>query len=140
MVEIRVRYTGDLRCEATHVPSGQTLITDAPVDNQGKGESFSPTDLVATALGACMVTIMGIVAERHDWDLVGAEAVVEKSMLADPARRIGALTVVIRVPGEFDDKARAVLEKAALSCPVHKTLGSNVEMPVRFEWGVTVGA
>lgn len=139
MVEIKVRYTGDLRCEATHGPSGQTLITDAPVDNQGKGESFSPTDLVATALGACMVTIMGILAERHGWDLRGTEAAVEKVMAADP-RRISDLVVVIRVPGEFDDKARAALEKAALTCPVHRTLGSNVEMPVRFEWGAAAVA
>ena len=135
MVKVRVSYEGGLRCRATHGPSGAEVVTDAPVDNHGQGQSFSPTDLVATALGACMLTIMGIVAERHGWDLAGATVEVEKSMVADPDRRIGSLGVVIQVAGEHDAKARTVLERAALTCPVHRTLGANVDIPVRFVWG-----
>ena len=134
MVEIDIRYDGGLRCSATHVPSRAVLATDAPVDNQGRGESFSPTDLVATALGACMLTTMGIVAERHAWDLSGATVRVEKSMVADPARRIGSLAVRIRVEGAFDARARETLERTALTCPVHKSLSPAVAIPVDFEW------
>jgi putative redox protein len=137
MVHIRLRYEGGLSCRATHGPSGAELRTDAPVDNEGRGESFSPTDLVATALGSCMLTIMGIVARRHGWDLLGAEAVVEKSMVADPQRRIGKLEVVVRVEGDFSEKDRKLLENAALTGPVHHTLGEQVEKPVRFEWKAT---
>ncbi|MBI5434565.1 MAG: OsmC family protein [Planctomycetes bacterium] len=140
MVHIEVRYEGGLRCRAVHGPSGVELVTDAPVDNQGKGESFSPTDLCATALGACMLTIMGIVAERHGWDLRGTRVSVEKHMVSQPVRRIGKLEVVIRVPGEFEPAARAALEKAALTCPVHQSLDHAIEIPLRFEWGAAVGA
>lgn len=131
---IRIQYQGQLRTGARHLASGTDLLTDAPVDNQGKGESFSPTDLVATGLGSCMLTIMGIVAERHGWDLTRATAEVTKVMAADPVRRIARLEVTLRIPGEFDPKARAALERAALGCPVHATLGSSVEMPVNFVW------
>ena len=134
MVKIDVTYEGGLRTRAVHGPSGCELITDAPTDNHGKGESFSPTDLVAAALGSCMLTIMGIAADKHGWSLVGATASVEKGMVADPARRIGELAVVLRVPGDFDERARTVLERAAMGCPVHKTLGATVELPVRIEW------
>lgn len=138
MVRIEVRYEGGLRCEATHGPSGSRLLTDAPADNQGKGEAFSPTDLVATALATCVVTTMGIVAARHDWDLEGTQVSVDKEMVADPARRIGRLDVVVRVPGTFDEKARRALEAAAHGCPVHKSLGERVEAPLTFEWGAPV--
>ena len=134
MVKIDVSYDGGLRCQATHGPSGCRLLTDAPVDNQGKGESFSPTDLVATALATCMLTTMGIVAERHGWEMAGSTGSVEKAMVADPARRIGRLTVVLRIAGDHDAKTRAALERAALTCPVHKSLRPEVEIPVRIEW------
>lgn len=134
MPTIEISYEGQLRTQATHVQSSTQLITDAPTDNQGKGESFSPTDLIATGLGACMLTIMGIVADRHGWDLSSAKVSVNKVMAADPVRRIARLEVEIRIPGTFDDKARAALEKAALNCPVHATLGATVEMPVTFQW------
>lgn len=133
-VEITVTYEGGLRCEARHGPSGQILHTDAPVDNQGKGESFSPTDLVATALGTCMLTIMGIVAARHGIALEGASVKVEKHMVADPARRVGRLPIVLTVPGPLDDKQKKLLMNAAESCPVHKTLSSSVEMPITWNW------
>jgi len=135
MVQVDVVYEGGLRVRATHEPSGRELVTDAPLDNQGKGESFSPTDLVATALGTCMITIIGIVAERHGWEVVGATARVEKGMVADPVRRIGSLEVVITVPGDRSLKEQELLEKAAMTCPVHKSLSSEIEIPVRFEFG-----
>lgn len=134
MVKMSVEYRGDLRCVATHGPSGAQVATDAPLDNQGRGESFSPTDLVATALGACMLTILGIVARRHQWDLSGATVEVEKEMVNDPVRRIGSLSVVLRLPGEFDERAKRTLEQAALTCPVHRSLHPDLKIPVRFEW------
>ena len=137
MVQIHVLYEGELRCQATHGPSSTRLTTDAPVDNHGKGESFSPTDLVAAALGSCMVTIMGIAAERHGWDISGSDVRVTKHMVAEPRRRIGKLEVVIRVPHELDERARTTLERAALSCPVHGSLHPDMELPVRFEWTVS---
>jgi putative redox protein len=133
MVHIDITYEGGLRTRAVH-PSGTELITDAPVDNQGKGESFSPTDLLATSVGSCMLTIMGIVADRHEWGMQGATARVEKSMAADPKRRVSEVSVTITVPGTFDAKARTALERAAMTCPVHTTLGGRVELPVTFHW------
>jgi len=135
MVEIQIRYEGGLRTRAVHGPSRATLQTDAPLDNHGKGESFSPTDLVATALGSCMLTVMGIVAERHGWNIAGSEVRVVKGMLASPVRRIGKLEVELRMAGEHDARARETLERAALTCPVHQSLLPAIEIPVRFEWG-----
>jgi putative redox protein len=135
MVQIDIAYEGDLRCRARHVPSGTELFTDPPLDNQGRGESFSPTDLVASALGTCMLSIMAIVARRHAWDLSGASVRVEKSMIADPERRIGRLAVTIRVPAKLETAAREALQRAAMTCPVHRSLSSAVDIPVAFEWG-----
>ena len=134
MVRITTAYEGGLRCRATHGPSGTTLVTDAPVDNHGKGESFSPTDLVATALGACMMTIMGIVAERHSVDLRGMKVETTKEMTAAPPRRIASLRTTITVPLPADHPQRALLEQAALSCPVHGSLHPDVEAPIEFVW------
>jgi putative redox protein len=134
MVTIQVHYDGGLRCTSTHGPSKTKLLTDAPVDNMGKGESFSPTDLVATALGTCMLTTMAIMADRHAWKIEGSSATVVKHMVADPVRRIGKLEVSIRMHGEFDARARETLERTAHTCPVHKSLAPNVEIPVTFEW------
>lgn len=135
MVQIDITYQGDLRCQAKHGPSGTTLLTDAPVDNMGKGESFSPTDLLATALGTCMLTTMGIVAQRKNIDISGTRVSVTKEMVADPLRRIGRLTVTIHVPHDLNEDDRRRLEHAAHSCPVHKSLGAEVEQPVTFKWG-----
>jgi putative redox protein len=134
MVRIDVEYRGRLRCVSTHEPSGAELATDAPKDNQGEGASFSPTDLVATALATCVLTTMGIVASRHGWKLEGARATVEKTMVADPVRRIGKLALVVHMPAGLDEKARETLERTAHTCPVHKSLGANVEMPMTFVW------
>jgi putative redox protein len=135
MVEISVRYQGDLHCEATHGPSKTTLATDAPVDNQGKGESFSPTDLVATALGTCILTTMGILARRHDWNIVGATAHVTKEMVNSPIRRIGRLATTIHLPEGLSEKARQILENGAHTCPVHKSLHPEIEAPITFTYG-----
>lgn len=134
MVKIDIRYEGGLRCAATHGPSGQSLHTDAPVDNHGRGESFSPTDLVATALGTCMATIMGIAAERHQIDLRGMKIEVTKEMSADAPRRIAKLATTIKIPLPPDHPQRTLLENAALTCPVHKSLSAETAKPVDFEW------
>ena len=102
MVEMTLVYEGQLRCAATHGPSGTTLVTDAPVDNHGRGESFSPTDLLATALGSCMLTYVGLAATKHGWQLEGTRLTVKKEMVADPLRRIGRLSVEIRLPKPMD--------------------------------------
>lgn len=135
MVEQTFRYLGDLRVEAQHGPSQSVLVTDAPLDNQGRGESFSPTDLVGTALGTCMLTLMGIVARRRQLDLSGATARVTKEMSTNPPRRIARLTVEIHVPRQFSDDERARLEQAALTCPVHHSLHPDIEAPVTFRYG-----
>ena len=138
-VEIDIAYLGELRCEATHKPSGSKIHTDAPVDNHGKGESFSPTDLVATALGACMLTIMGIVAQRNNWDLSGTTVHVTKEMAAKPARRIGKLGVTITLPAgisaTFSQEDRQKIENAAHTCPVHHSLHPDVEKDIKFVFG-----
>ena len=136
-VHIDIEYLGGLRTSAKHGPSGNTLITDAPVDNHGKGEAFSPTDLAATSLGTCMVTVMGIYAERHGIDLRGTTVHVEKEMIQTPVRRIGRLAAEIRVPLPADHPQREALERAALTCPVHQSLHPDVEKPVTFVWGVS---
>src|SRR5271154_6030030 len=129
MVEIQIAYQGKLRCSATHVDSGATLLTDAPKDNMGRGESFSPTDLVATALGTCMLTIMGIAAQRMEVDLRGATASVTKEMSSAPPRRIARLAVTISVPGKLTDEQKQKLQNAAMTCPVHKSLHPDVAAP-----------
>jgi len=134
MVEITARYEGNLRCSLMHGPSGTVIETDAPVDNHGKGERFSPTDLVAAALPACMMTIIGIVAERHGLDVRGMTASVGKEMSAAPPRRISRLPVRIEIPLPADHPQRAMLENAAHTCPVHKSLGADVESPIEFVW------
>ncbi len=134
MVEIQIQYLGDLRCEAAHGPSEKTLLTDAPVDNCGRGESFSPTDLVATALGTCIVTTMGIFAQRHGIDLSGAKVTVQKEMTSVPTRRIARLASELILPLPPTHPHREALERAALTCPVHQSLHPDVEKPVSFVW------
>lgn len=133
-VSISIDYLGDLRCEATHGPSQTKFLTDAPVDNCGKGESFSPTDLVATALGTCMATTMGIFAQRHDIDLRGLRVSVIKEMTKEPPRRIARLTTELHFALPSTHPQRDALERAALTCPVHKSLHPDVELPVKFVW------
>lgn len=137
-VEIDIVYEGQLRCRATHGPSKTQLATDAPVDNHGRGESFSPTDLVATALGTCMTTLMGIVADRNKLDITGTTVHVVKEMVQEPVRRIGTLRVTIRVPAakgaQLTAEDRKKLETAALHCPVHKSLHPDIQTPIEFSY------
>jgi putative redox protein len=135
MVAIQLEYEGDLHCKAIHGPSGTELNTDAPKDNQGRGESFSPTDLVATALGSCMLTVMGIMARTLEIDIAGSTATVEKEMTTVAPRRIARLAVKIHVPQELSMETRQKLERAAHTCPVHKSLHPDVESPIEFVWG-----
>lgn len=132
MVEIEIRYDGDLRSTATHGPSGTSMITDAPVDNHGKGESFSPTDLLATALGTCMATYLGLAANKHAYDLVGTRIHVVKEMTANPLRRVGKLTVTITLPRAMDDKDMKILTNYVTTCPVRLSISDSIEVPVTF--------
>ena len=127
MATVETIYLGELRTEATHVQSGSKILTDAPTDNHGKGEAFSPTDLVAAALGSCMMTLMGV-------DIVGTRLSITKVMSADP-RRIGEIIIDIRFPGEMAPKARTVLERAAATCPVARSLHPDCKQTVRFHYG-----
>ena len=132
MTLIDSTYQGQLRCQSSHGPSGTLLETDAPTDNQGKGERFSPTDLVATALSTCMLTIMGIVAERHGWSLEGVTARVEKTMSSEAPRRIAKLTVWMELPADLEPQQRALLQRAAETCPVKVSLEGAI--PMELHW------
>jgi putative redox protein len=134
MVEISIKYTGELHCEATHAPSQATISTDAPTDNRGKGETFSPTDLVATALATCMSTTIGIATKDHNLDLRGLTVRVEKHMSKDAPRRIVALPSEVHIPLPADCPQRALIEGAAINCPVHKSLPPEIERPTTFFW------
>jgi uncharacterized OsmC-like protein len=134
MVKVDIKYTGDLHCDATHGPSQSKIATDAPTDNKGKGEAFSPTDLVATALGTCMSTIMGMKAEELGLDLRGMTVSVQKEMSKAAPRRIVGLPSEVHIPLPADCPQREVLEQAALNCPVHKSLPSEIKRPTKFFW------
>lgn len=134
MVKMTVNYQGSLRCEVTHGPSGQTFLTDAPVDNNGKGESASPTDLCAAALGSCMATIIGMQAESLGLDLYGMRIEVQKEMSTDSPRRIIQLSTEIWLPLELDAKQKRMVEQAAKTCPVHHSLSSEIDKPILFHW------
>ena len=135
-VDIDIVYEGSLACRAAHRPSGTALVTDAPVDNGGRGAAFSPTDLVATALGSCILTTMAIVAGRHGLDIAGARAHVVKEMVTQPVRRIGALRTTVTFPrdkaADLSPESRRRLEAAGRHCPVHGSLHPDVEAPIEF--------
>lgn len=134
MVRINLNYQGDLRCSATHSSSGNVIHTDAPLDNNGRGEGFSPTDLVAAAVGACMATVMGIVAERKQISLEGMNIEVRKHMSEDAPRRISRLEVDIHMPVPQGHPECKLLESAARSCPVHHSLNPDIEMIFNWKW------
>ena len=134
MTTVKAKYLGNLRVECEHLQSGTKMITDAPTDNHGKGESFSPTDLCASSLAACMMTIMGLYAQNAGIDVTGTEIEITKVMAADP-RRIGEVIVIFRMPARADtEKDKKSLERAAHTCPVHYSLGENVKQTIIFEW------
>lgn len=132
-----VTYLGDLRTESEHIQSGAKMLSDAPTDNQGKGEAFSPTDTVATALGTCMLTIAGIKARDHKLDIKGATALVKKFMAADP-RRISRIEISFTFPNSYDDKSRTIIERAAKTCPVRYSLHPEIEVQLEFSYGEQV--
>lgn len=132
-VGISGSYTGGLGVRARHGPSGTELTTAAPTDNRGDGSSFSPTDLVATALGTCILTVMGIAARDMGVELEGASFHLEKHMVADP-RRVGALPMVVRMPAGLTADQRQRLERVGTHCPVHRSLHPDVRTPIRFEY------
>ncbi|HRW74916.1 MAG: OsmC family protein [Lewinellaceae bacterium] len=130
-----VIYLGDLRTKATHLQSGDSIITDAPIDNQGKGEAFSPTDLCATSLASCILTIMGIKARDHQIDMSGTRATVLKTMVADPDRRIGRIDIDIYLPEKnWTVEDRSILTQAAASCPVCRSLSPALEIRKQLIW------
>ncbi len=128
-----VVYEGNLRTKGTHLRSGSSIITDAPLDNNGKGEAFSPTDTVAAALASCLLTIMGIYAERKSWDIDGAKAQVQKIMSSSP-RRIAGIKVEIEMPARLDQQARSMLERVARNCPVAKSLHPDLKQELVFRY------
>ena len=134
MVKIKTTYSGGLHCELTHEPSSSQIETDAPKDNLGKGERFSPTDLMGAALSSCILTTMAIVAERDGISLRGATAEVVKEMIATPSRRIGSLNVRVQMPVDIPEAAREKLERAAHACPVKKSLHPDIQADILFQY------
>jgi putative redox protein len=133
-IKISCEYLGDLRVRAAHGPSGTVLITDAPVDNQGKGESFSPTDLTATSLATCIMTILGIQAKGLNLDFRGLRVEVEKHMTAQPPRRIAKLEAMIQMPAGIAEELHDRLIRAANACPVKQSLHPDIEIVLTWNW------
>jgi putative redox protein len=126
-------YLGGLRTEAVHLRSGSKIVTDAPPDNNGRGEAFSPTDLLATALGCCMLTIMGIIAERNNIDIEGTKVGITKIMAANP-RRVSEVVVEINMPGNYSEKEKELLENAARTCPVACSIHPDIKQSLSFSY------
>ena len=131
MNTFKIKYLGNLRTSAIHVDSGSNISTDAPKDNHGLGETFSPTDMVCTALASCILTIMAIAVEKNDIDIKNTQAIVKKTMGNNP-RRIAKIEIDIRFPKEYDVKTKTILERAAYNCPVHHSLSESVEKKINF--------
>ena len=133
MATIETTYPGDLRTEATHLQSGNKLITDAPTDNQGRGEYFSPTDLVATALGSCMITVMGIAARTHNFNIDGTKLVITKIVTKEPPRRIDEIIIELPFPaGNYSEKEKNILEYVVKTCPVALSLHPEIKQRVNL--------
>lgn len=130
----KVIYNGDLRTTATHIKSGQTIITDAPVDNQGKGEAFSPTDLLSTSLASCLITVMGIMCQSHGINIDGAEVEVVKIMSANP-RKVSQIDITIKMPNiSYSAKDKKMLIHTAKTCPVSLSLHPDIDQNLKFIW------
>lgn len=134
MVEIKLSYEGDLHCSAVHTPSGNTLVTDAPLDNNGRGQAFSPTDLLATALGSCMATVIGILAKRKEIAVEGMAVTVRKFMSDDQPRRVKRLELDLQMPLPASHPDRKLLESAARGCPVHHSIHPDIEVVMNWLW------
>lgn len=135
MVEMMLVYEGGLHTTAAHGPSRAVIETDAPLDNQGKGEAFSPTDLLSASLASCMLTTMAIVGEREGWKLDGAQARIEKHMELEPRRRVGRIVVELEMPPGFSEEARARLEATARGCPVAASIHPDTHIDLTLRWG-----
>ena len=131
MNSFEIKYQGNLRTTATHLDSGSKISTDAPKDNHGLGETFSPTDMVCTALASCILTIMAIAVEKNGEDIKGAKAMVKKTMGINP-RRISKIDIELTFPRDYDERTKVILERAAHNCPVHHTLSDEVEKNINF--------
>ncbi len=129
----KITYLGDLRTSSIHLQSGTEIISDAPIDNNGKGEAFSPTDLVANALGSCMMTLMGIKSKDLNLDLIDSTIEVTKIMQSDP-RRISKIIIVLNMSISVDEKSKTILERAAMTCPVFLSLHPDIEKDIAFNW------
>ncbi len=136
MTEIDVFYEGNLHCRAKHGPSGSEIFTDAPKDNEGTGETFSPSDLVGASMGACVLTIMGIYARKKGIDLKGSRVHVEKEMVSKPHRKIGRIDLTIYLPAHVDEAHRAPLRRAAELCPVERSLHPDMEVNLAFRFEI----
>lgn len=134
MVKLLVTYTGELHCLLRHQPSGAIIETDAPVDNQGKGEAFSPTDLLAAALASCIATVIAIYAERQQLEVSGMRVEIDKTMQTQPSRRIGTLAVAVWMPQQLLEQQRQAIEKVARTCPVHQSLHPDIDISIAFHW------
>ncbi|MGZ3698176.1 MAG: OsmC family protein [Bdellovibrionota bacterium] len=134
MVKMSATYTGGLHCELSHGPSGTRIETDAPKDNQGKGERFSPTDLIGASLAACVLTTIAIVAERDGLSMAGARAEVEKGMSKEPPRRIAELPLRVTLPRSIPEASRPKLERAGNHCPVHQSLHPDVRALITYDY------
>ena len=128
MPTVSCRYRGELRCEATHHGSGAVLITDAPIDNAGKGEEFSPTDLLATSVATCMLTIMGITAKSRNWSIEGSTAEVDKQMTQSGPRKVEKLSVHLKLPQQLSNDQRGLLQRVAEQCPVKRSLDPSIQL------------
>lgn len=134
MATIETTYIGELRTEATHVFSGNRIITDAPLDNQGKAEAFSPTDLLSASLGSCMFTIMGIAAREHEIQIDGTTCSITKIMASEP-RRVAEIQIIFNFPDiRYTDKQKLILERAAIHCPVAKSLHPDLVQNITFNF------
>ena len=134
MITSKITYLGDLRTKSTHLASNESIICDAPIDNHGKGEAFSPTDLIANSLATCMLTTMGIKANSMNISILGSEAEVTKTMQSDP-RRIQKIEITLEMKGsDFDEKTKTILERVAYTCPVYLSLHPEVEKIVQINW------
>ena len=133
MNTFEIKYLGDLRTSSTHLDSGSVINTDAPKDNHGLGEAFSPTDMVCSALASCILTIMAIAVEKHHIDIKQTTAIVKKTMGNSP-RRIAKIDIDLTFPKEYDSKTKTIIERAAFNCPVHHTLSESVEKNISFKY------
>jgi putative redox protein len=133
METIRTKYSGNLRTEAKHVKSGEIIVTDAPVDNNGRGETFSPTDLLAASLGSCMLTVMGIAARTHEIKFDETEISITKIMVSNP-RRVAEIAIDFQLPEYYTDKEKQILEKTALTCPVALSLHPDLKQTITFNY------